>query len=88
MRAVLVYIINLLFSLYSLVIVTRVFLEMLIGPFHPAVRVLRRLTEPVMAPVRRVIPPIRMVDVSPAVVLLLLYILRMVMVWAIVLVLG
>lgn len=80
MRAVLVYIINLLFSLYSLVIVTRVFLEMLVGPFHPAVRVLRRLTEPVLAPMRRVIPPIRMVDISPAAVLLLLYIIRVALV--------
>ncbi len=80
MRGVLVYIINLLFSLYSLVIVARMFLEMLTVPSNPAMRVLRRLTEPVLAPVRRVIPPIRMVDISPAVVLLLLYILRVVLV--------
>jgi YggT family protein len=79
-RGVLVYILNFLFSLYSLVIVARVFLEMLAGPFHPAVRVLRRLTEPVLAPMRRVIPPIGMVDISPAVVLLLIYIIRLVLV--------
>jgi YggT family protein len=79
-RGVLVYIVNLLFSLYSLVIVARVFLEMLVGPSHQTVRVLRRLTEPVLAPARRLIPPIRMVDISPVVVLLLLYILREVLV--------
>lgn len=80
MRSVLVYIINLLFSLYSLVIVARVFLEMLIGPFHPSVQILRRLTEPILAPTRRLIPPIGIVDISPAVVLLLLYIVRVVLV--------
>lgn len=80
MKGVLIYIINLLFSLYSLVIVARVFLEMVVGPFHPTVRWLRRLTEPVLAPMRRVIPPIGMVDVSPAAVLLLLYILRILLV--------
>jgi len=82
-RGVLVYIINLLFSLYSLVIVTRVFFELLVGPSHPAMHVLRRLTEPVLAPVRRVIPPIKLVDISPAAVLLLLYVLRVLLVWAI-----
>ncbi|MDY7039386.1 MAG: YggT family protein [Chloroflexota bacterium] len=80
MRDVLLYIINLLFSLYSLVIVARVLMEMFVDPLHPAVRVLRQFTEPVLAPVRRVIPPIRMVDVSPAAALLLLYILRVVLV--------
>ncbi|MBC7249787.1 MAG: YggT family protein [Anaerolineae bacterium] len=80
MKAVLVYIINLLFILYSLVIVIRVFLEMLVGPFHPAVHAMRRLTEPVLAPMRRLIPSIGMVDISPAIVLLLLYLVRVILV--------
>ncbi|MCR4405990.1 MAG: YggT family protein [Anaerolineae bacterium] len=80
MKGVLVYIINLLFSLYSLVVVARVFLEMLVGPFHPSVQILRRFTEPILAPTRRLVPPIGIVDISPAVVLLLLYIVRVLLV--------
>ena len=36
-----------LFSLYSLALVGRVFLEMILGPYHSAVVFLRRITEPV-----------------------------------------
>ena len=46
-----------LFSLYSLALVGRVFLEMILGPYHSAVVFLRRITEPVLAPIRRILPP-------------------------------
>jgi YggT family protein len=40
------------------------------SPLLPVVRVLHRLTEPVLAPARRVIPPAGMFDISFLVVLL------------------
>ena len=35
---------------------------------HPIVRFLNRLTEPVLAPLRRVIPPLGGIDVTPLIV--------------------
>lgn len=61
-------------SLYTLVIVLRAvstfFPIRSTSPFAPVVSVLFRLTEPVFAPVRRVLPQTGPFDFSPLVVLL------------------
>jgi YggT family protein len=43
-------------------------------PYHPAVRLLRRLTEPVLAPIRRLLPPWKTfgLDFSPMIVILVI----------------
>jgi YggT family protein len=65
--------IGLALQLLALAIFIRVLLTWLpIAPWHPAVRFLDRITEPVVAPLRRVVPPIAGLDLSPAVAILLL----------------
>lgn len=65
-----------LINLYSLVIVARAISSFFpISPssaFAPIVDLLYRLTEPVFAPVRRVLPPMGGFDFAPLVVLLVL----------------
>ena len=41
-------------------------------PYHPAARVLAQLTEPVLRPARRILPPISGVDLSPMLVVIAL----------------
>jgi len=69
-----------LFSLYSLALVGRVFAQMFLGVFHPASAFLRQITEPVLAPIRRLIPPVRSGamawDLSPMVAMLLLWVIE------------
>ena len=68
---------------YSLVIVARILLEWIqVSSDHPvaqARRVLRVLTDPILIPVRRLLPPIRAggagLDLSPMVVIVGLWIL-------------
>ena len=43
---------------------------------HPAVQLLAQITDPVLEPARRIIPPIGGIDISPIVVLLLLRLLQ------------
>jgi YggT family protein len=66
-----------LFSLYSICIIGRVFLEMLLGPYHSVVVFLRAITEPLLAPIRRLLPMLQTGgmgwDLSPLVALLLLW---------------
>ncbi len=60
-------------QLLALAIFIRVLLSWLpIAPWHAAVRVLDQVTEPILAPLRRVVPPIAGLDLSPAVAILLL----------------
>jgi len=48
---------------------------------HPLIQLLQRLTEPVLAPLRRVIPPVGgVLDISPVIALILLDIIRQVLV--------
>jgi len=70
-------------QIYSLVIVARILLEWIqVSSDHPvakARRVLRAVTDPVLSPVRRLLPPIRVggagLDLSPMVVIVALWIL-------------
>ena len=60
-----------LIDLYSLIIVAAVVVSWINVPRdHPAVRLLHRLTAPVLAPVRKILPPMGGMDFSPLVVLI------------------
>jgi YggT family protein len=65
--------IGLLFQGLSLAIVARALLSWFsLSPDNPAVRVLNEITEPILAPLRRVIPRLGMMDITPIVGILLL----------------
>ena len=74
--AFLVQLINMLFSLYSLVIIARAFLP-LVGAdtFNPIVRFIYDITEPVLAPLRR-FTIVGMYDFSPLAALIILTIVQ------------
>jgi YggT family protein len=77
----LIYFIDVFFTLLSLAILARVLLSWVrVSPYHPAVEFLYRITEPVLAPLRRIIPPIGMIDISPVIALFLLQIIQQVLV--------
>ena len=83
MMPTLVGIVSFLFQAYQFAILIRVLLTWVnVNPYrpaidHPVVQVLYRITDPVLEPLRRVIPPIRgTFDISPIVALFILEILR------------
>lgn len=43
-------------------------------PDNPLVRVLTEITEPILAPLRRVIPRVGMIDITPMVAIIILFI--------------
>lgn len=72
--------IDVLFKLLSLAIVARTLISWLnINPYHPLAVFLYRVTEPILAPIRRIIPPIGMMDISPLVALVMLQVIRQVL---------
>jgi len=65
--------VRIIFDLLSLAILVRVLLTWFnVDPYHPVVRVIHQVTEPILAPIRRALPPVGMLDLSPLVALLLL----------------
>jgi YggT family protein len=80
-------VISFLFQIYSFLILIRVVLTWInTNPYrqttdHPAVRILNQITDPVLEPLRRIIPPIGgTLDISPVVALIILEILRFVVI--------
>lgn len=68
---------RLLFDVYSLVILASVVLSWVqLPPDNPIVRVVSALTEPLLAPIRRVLPAFGGFDFSPLVLLFALNLLR------------
>ncbi len=65
--------VELLFQILIFAIIGRALLSWFqIGPDHPIGRILYEVTEPILGPMRRVIPMIGMIDISPIVAILLL----------------
>ena len=66
-----------LLSIYSIILVIRVVMSWVDpNPSNPIVQIIYRLTEPVLAPVRRVLPSFGPIDLSPIVVFAAIWFLR------------
>jgi YggT family protein len=64
-----------LLDVYTWVIIAAALISWVnLSPYHPVVRTLRRLTEPVLAPIRRLLPPWKTwgLDFSPMIVIALI----------------
>ncbi|GAB4476439.1 MAG: YggT family protein [Anaerolineae bacterium] len=71
------FLLGTLLQIYWIILLARVLLSWFpIDPYHPVVRILFDITEPVLGPLRRVLPPVGMIDFSPLVALLLISVLQ------------
>lgn len=76
----LLYFVNALFTILFWAIIGRALLSWFAvrpgNPFHLLAVILFQITEPILGPLRRIIPTIGMIDISPIVALLLLQFLQ------------
>ncbi len=64
---------GMIFKMVYFVLIVRMMLSWVNpDPYNQIVRLIYRITEPILAPFRRIIPPMGMIDISPIVVFLLL----------------
>ena len=65
-------------QIYTFVLLIRILITWIpnLDPYHPIVQMLFQVTDPVLEPARKLIPPIGMIDISPIVVLIVLGILQ------------
>ena len=81
MTVFLVHFINILFEVLSLAVLIRILLSWIrIDPYNRFVLMLYQITDPILEPFRRIIPPIGMIDISPIVALLVLQVLQRIIV--------
>lgn len=68
----LIQLIQALSTLLVIVIIVDVVLSYFLSPFHPVRVALDRVVEPLLTPIRRVVPPIQMIDFSPLILIILI----------------
>ena len=72
--AFIVQIINMLAQFITLLVIAQVVLSYFMSPFHPVRQVVDRVVEPLLAPIRRIMPQTGMLDFSPMVLIILVQI--------------
>jgi YggT family protein len=76
----LILVINLTFRILTFLVIGKVILSYFMSPYHPIRETIDRIVEPMLAPVRRVVPAVGMIDFSPIVLLIGLMLIRVLLV--------
>lgn len=63
-------------ALYALAVVMRVIFSWFMSYTNPLMRFLMRITDPILVPFRRMMPPVMMFDISPIIVIFILNFLK------------
>jgi len=71
---ILIQLVYVLEQLFVIVLLAHIVLSYFMSPFHPIRQQLSRIVEPLLAPIRRVLPSIGMFDFSSLVLLILVQI--------------
>jgi YggT family protein len=61
-----------IFQLVVLVVIIQTILTYFLSPYRPIRQLIDRFVEPMLMPIRRVLPPLGMLDFSPLVLIILL----------------
>jgi len=76
----LILIVNLFSNVFFMLLLARIFLPIMgVSPYQPLMQLIYQLTEPILAPIRALLPPAGGLDLSPMVAMILLMILRSVL---------
>jgi YggT family protein len=79
MFALLFDLVNFVSLAISLLLIAYVVLSYFMDPFHPVRAMINRIVDPMLDPIRRILPQTGMVDFSPLVAIILLQILEFVL---------
>ena len=68
-------IINTVVQLVTILVIIKVFLSYFMSPYHPVRMAIDRIVDPMLIPIRRIIPPLGMLDLSPIILIVIIQIL-------------
>jgi len=71
----LIQLISLLVQAIPLLVIIYIVLTYIFDPYHPVRQALANIVEPMLAPIRRVVPLIGMLDISPIILIILVQLL-------------
>jgi YggT family protein len=71
--------INWIIELITILVIMQVILSYFMSPFHPVRQFIDRIVEPMLRPIRRLLPQTGMIDFSPLVLIILLQVINWVL---------
>lgn len=80
MTSSIVVLISVASQVISLLVIVHVILSYFMSPYHPVRQTVDRLIEPLLAPIRQIMPQTGMLDFSPMVLLLLVQLIASVLI--------
>jgi len=78
--SILVRLINIISQFLVLLVIVKVILSYFMDPYHTVRQTIDNLVEPLLAPIRRVVPLVGMFDFSPLILIILVQILSSVLI--------
>jgi YggT family protein len=70
--SILITLINFIAWILILLVFVSVILSYVMDPYHPVRRGIERIVEPMLTPIRRIVPLVGMLDFSPLILIILL----------------
>jgi YggT family protein len=72
--------IKLLATIFTYIVIISVLISYFLSPYHPVRAALDRILEPLLNPIRKIIPPSGMIDFSPVILIGLIQIVSLIMI--------
>ncbi len=80
MITVLINIIDIAVKIISLLVIVYVVLSYFMSPFHPVRQTVNRIIEPMLNPIRRILPSMQGIDFSPFVLILAVQLIEIILI--------
>jgi YggT family protein len=71
----LIQLIHIIARILIFIVIVQAILSFFMSPFHPIRRTLDRIVDPLLSPIRRIVPPLGNIDFSPLVLVILVQVL-------------
>ena len=68
-------VVNILVQLITLLVIVKVFLSYFMSPYHPLRSNIDRIIDPLLNPIRRIIPSLGALDLSPIILIVIIQLL-------------
>jgi YggT family protein len=72
-------VVRIIFTALTWIVIINAILSYFMSPYHPLKMTLNRIVEPMLAPIRRIMPQTGMIDFSPLVLIVLLQLVEFVL---------
>jgi len=76
-----IWLIHFIFRVFFIIVLISVFISYFLDPYHPVRRFLDRIINPLLIPIRKVVPLVGNIDFSPVILILLAQLAEYLLVW-------